>query len=115
TFRSSSFSKLVYDLKFTRTGVKRWVVKYVAERSRCLQCCKSFYSDSYPTNHKKSGHSLESWAVYQHVALRQSFADITSSINDIFGYCYGLAVGQFAQARLAEAYRVTVNKMLERL
>jgi hypothetical protein len=112
---SKSFSKLVYDLKFTYTGVRRWVIRYVSERSRCLQCCKSFYSDSYPTNHKKSGHSLESWTVYQHVALRQSFADIASSINDIFGYSYGLAVGQLAQARLADDYRVTVDKMLERL
>src|SRR5262249_18705682 len=85
----------------------------LSERNRCLQCCKSFYSDSYPTGHKKSGHSLESWAVYQHVALRQSFADIASSINDIFGYSYGLGVGQRAQSRLAEIYRVTVDKMLE--
>ena len=23
-----SHSKLVYDLKFTRTGVKRWVIRY---------------------------------------------------------------------------------------
>jgi hypothetical protein len=106
---------LVYDLKFTHTGVRRWVIRYVSERGRCLQCCKSFYSNSYPTNHKKSGHSLESWAVYQHVALRQSFADIASSINDIFGYCFGHTVGKFAQARLAENYRATVDKMLDRL
>jgi hypothetical protein len=113
--RNSGFSKLVYDLKFTRSGVKRWVIRYVSQRSRCLQCGKSFYSDSYPTNHKKSGHALESWTVYQHVALRQSFVDIALSINDIFGYRYCLTVGQFAQARLAEVYRVTVDNMLERL
>jgi len=55
---------------------------------------------------------LESWAVYQHVALRQSFADIALSINDRFGYRDGLMVGQFAQARLAEVYTGTVDSML---
>ena len=46
---------------------------------------KDLLLDSYPTN-QKTGHALASWAVYQHVALRLSFADIASSINDIFGY-----------------------------
>ena len=55
---------------------------YVAERPSTLT--------SYPTD-QKTGHTLASWAVYQHVALRQSFADIALSINDIFGYCLQLA------------------------
>ena len=83
--QKSSDSKLVFDLKFTRTGVKRWVIRYSSQRSQCLRCGKTFYSDSYPTD-QKTGHTLASWAVYQHVALRQSFADIALSINDIFGY-----------------------------
>ena len=29
----SRISKLVYDLKFTRTGVKRWVIRYYSQRS----------------------------------------------------------------------------------
>jgi predicted RecB family nuclease len=112
--RSNSYSKLVYDLKFTRNGIKRWVVPYVSARNHCLKCRKSFYSDPYPTN-DKIGHALASWAVYQHVALRQSFDDVASSMNDIFGYCFSGKIGQRAQTRLAESYRATVDKMLEHL
>jgi predicted RecB family nuclease len=112
--RSNRYSKLVFDLKFTRTGVKRWIIKYCSERNLCLQCGKSTYSDSYPTD-RKTGHALASWAVYQHVALRLSFDDVAKSINDIFGYCYSAKIGQRAQTRLAEVYRVTVDKTLNLL
>jgi len=114
SLRSKSHSKLIYDLKFTRTGVKRCVIRYYSQRSQCQRCGRTFYSDTYPKE-QKTGHALESWAVYQHVALRQSFADIALSINDIFGYCYSGGVGQRAQTRLAEVYRVTVDSMLDRL
>jgi predicted RecB family nuclease len=111
---SNFYSKLVFDLKFTRTGVKRWIIKYFSERNRCLGCGKTFYSDSYPTD-QKTGHNFVSWAVYQHVALRLSFDDVALSINDIFGYCCSGKFGQHAQTRLAEVYRVTVDKMLNLL
>ena len=112
--RSKPFSKLVYDIKFSRTGVKRWVTRYVAQRYKCSQCSKTFFPDTYPTN-RETGHAFVSWAIYHHVALRQSFADIASSMYDIFGFHFTGRVGQGAQTRLAEAYRVTVEKMLEKL
>jgi predicted RecB family nuclease len=112
--RSSSDFKLVCDLKFTQTGVKRWVIRYSSRRSQCRRCGKTFYSDSYPTD-QKTGHNLASWAVYQHVALRLSFDDVALSVNDIFGYSYSSKIGQRAQTRLAEVYRVTEDKMLNLL
>jgi hypothetical protein len=84
TQRSYSDSKLVYDVKFTRSGVKRWVIKYSSRRYECLDCHKTFFPKSYPTN-QKVGPALASWAVHQHVALRQSFGDITLNIKDITG------------------------------
>ena len=35
------------------------------------------------------------------------------SLNDIFGYSYGGGIGRRANFRLAEIYRVTVDKMLD--
>ncbi len=113
-YHSQSYSKLVYDLKFTQTGVKRWVIRYASQRSRCMGCGKTFYSTLDPRN-LKTGPRLASWAVYQHVALRLSFEDIAVSLNDLFGYSYSGKIGQRAQSRLAEIYRVTVDKMLDQL
>ena len=113
-YYSPSYNKLIYDLKFTKAGVRKWVIRYAPQRTRCLGCKKTFYSTLYPSN-RKTGHSLESWAVYQHVALRLSFDDIALSMNDIFGYYFTGNVGQRAQARLADVYRITVDKMLDQL
>ena len=113
-YHSNSQGKLVFDLKFTQNGVKRWIIRYVSQRCHCVSCGKTFYSSLYPKN-LKTGPSLASWAVYQHVALRLSFEDIALSMNDMFGYSYSGNVGQRAQSRLAEVYRVTVDKMLDRL
>jgi hypothetical protein len=114
SLRNKSHSKVIYDLKFPRTGVKRCVITYYSQRSQCQHCGKTFYSEMYPKE-QKTGHALASWAVYQHVALRQSFADIALSIDDIFGYRFSGGIGQRAQTRLAEVYRVTVDKMLKLL
>jgi predicted RecB family nuclease len=107
-----SISKQVLDLKISRNGIKRWVVKYVTKRFRCVRCKRTFHSGGYPTKESKAGRSLLSWAVYQHVALRQSFADIVLGIHDTFGYSFDRMFGELAQKRLAEVYRVTEDKML---
>jgi predicted RecB family nuclease len=114
SFRKSYYSKLVFDLKFSATGVKRWVIRYHTGRQQCLVCRKSFLAAGYPTG-DKSGHGLLSWAVYQHVGLRQSYCDVASSINDLFGYSFSETIGRRAQSYLAEIYRTTRDRMLDRL
>ncbi len=114
SFRRVVYSKLVYDLKVTRNGVKRWIIRYASPRNQCLHCKKTFYSETYPTD-QKSGHALSSWAVYHHVALRLSFKDVASSINELFGYTLSESTGRRAQARLAEVYRATTEEMLNLL
>jgi predicted RecB family nuclease len=110
-----SISKQVLDLKISRNGIRRWVVKYVTKRFRCVRCKRTFHSDAYPTKQPKVGHSLASWSVYQHVALRQSFDDVALSINDVFGYSFPHILGKQSQTRMAEDYRVTVERMLSHM
>jgi predicted RecB family nuclease len=112
---NQSISKQVLDLKNSRNGIRRWVVKYVTKRFRCVRCKRTFHSEAYPTKQPKIGHSLASWSVYQHVPLRQSFDDVALSINDVFGYSFPHILGKQSQTRLAETYRVTVDRMLSRM
>jgi predicted RecB family nuclease len=114
SFTKYYYSKLVFDLKFTSNGVKRWTIRYHTGRQHCSDCGKSLFSQGYPT-HEKAGHGLLSWVVYHHVALRQSFADIVSSMNDLFGYSFSEPYGWRAQTRLTEIYRATQDKMLAQL
>jgi predicted RecB family nuclease len=107
------FRKSVYDLKFTASGVKRWVVRYNSRRYRCWNCKRSFFADAYADS-RRFGDNLCWWAIYHHVALRQTYEDITSSLNDIFGFSFATVLNRI-MPRMAEQHRTTYERMKEKL
>ena len=109
------YRKTVRDLRFFRGGVKRWVVTYSTGRYRCGRCGHSFHSAEYPTKQPKFGQNLASWAVYQHVALRQSFEAIAASVNDVFGYNFSVHVVQTSHGMLAKSHNVTEGLLISML
>jgi predicted RecB family nuclease len=114
TFCSQRSYKSVYDLKFSRSGVKRWIVKYSSLRYRCWECRITFNADEYRTNYL-FGPNLSCWAIYQHIALRQSYEDLATSLNDIFGFSFGYSILKHVKPRMAEKYRVTYDKLKQKL
>jgi hypothetical protein len=113
-FRKWYTSKLLLDLKFTRSGVKRRIVRHLSGRQECLACGKTFLSDDYPKS-QKIGPGLSSWAVHQHVALKLSFDDVATNIYDLFGYPLCEASPRRALSRMAEIHQAAQNNMLKQL
>ena len=113
--RCSLQSKTIRDLKFFRGGVKRWVIRYSTRRNVCRSCRHTCYSPDYPTKHPTFGHGVASWAVYQHVGLRQSLEAVTASVNDVFGYSFSVGMVQKAHTMLAETHAATENLLLSKL
>ena len=113
--RRSLQVKTVRDLKFFRGGVKRWVVRYSTSRNVCRSCGHTCYSPDYPTKQPKFGHGMASWAVYQHVGLRQSLEAVTASVNDVFGYSFSEWMVQEAHSMLAETHAATESLLLSKL
>src|ERR1019366_3368459 len=64
--RSKRTYKYVYDLKFSRSGVKKWTVRYSSLRYCCLKCEKTFHADEYRANYVY-GPKLWCWLIYQHI------------------------------------------------
>ena len=113
--RKSLTTKTIKDMKFFRGGVKRWVVKYVTGAYQCRSCGRSCYSHKYPTEQRVVGPSVGSWAIFQHVAVSQSFDAIAHSMNDIFGYYFGDGMPQTAFHKGARFYEATENFLLAKL
>jgi predicted RecB family nuclease len=81
---SRAYLKLIYDLRFTRSGVKRRVIECRAFLHHCPACDRS----SLPRKFKmldRFGHGLKSWAMYLHVAHQVSFPKIERLLQDLFG------------------------------
>jgi predicted RecB family nuclease len=113
-FRKWHTSKLLFDLKFTRGGMKRHIVRHVSGRQECLACGTTFLSGAYPKS-QKIGHGLSSWAVHQHVALKLSFDDVATNVYDLFGYPLCEATARRALTRLAEIHKLTQDNMIRQL
>ncbi len=74
----------------------------------------TFNADDY-RNTQHFGPGLSNWAIYHHIALRQSYEDLTTSLNDIFGFSFGYSILKHIKGRMAERYKVTYEKMKEKL
>jgi len=76
--------KKVIDLKFSKSGVKRWIIQYESGIYYCRNCKKNIISKKYLNINLKYGHNLISWAVYQHIVNKESFRQIESNFFELF-------------------------------
>ena len=77
-------SKQTVDLKFARSGVKRWVTQFNSHLYYCRICKRSFVPKWYIGIDRKYGHDLMAWTIYQHVVKGQSFRQITADLRELF-------------------------------
>jgi predicted RecB family nuclease len=107
-------ARLAYDLRITRSGVRRWVTRFTTAWHHCAQCHKRFLPEDY-LRLQEHFHSLKSWAMFEHVAHRTSLANLAETIRE----CFGLPVCapnvyQFKRT-LARYYEDTYKRLLERI
>jgi predicted RecB family nuclease len=114
SFAAPRSRKMVYDLRFTTSGVKRWVTCFTSPRYRCWRCLCTFLSAAY-RDQDRVGHKLASWAIYHHVALRQSHVDVALSLNEIFGFSFGHSFLSRLKAQLAAKYQPVYEQLKDRL
>jgi len=108
-------SKVVFDLKFAASGVKRWLIRYSSRRYQCRRCQATFFADDYRAARPGLGANLSAWAIYHHVALRVSYEDVAQSLNDLFGFSFPPTVVHKIKARLATRYQMTYEKLKSKL
>jgi hypothetical protein len=82
---NKALSKHVIDLKFSKSGVKRWITQLNSYLYYCYRCKKSFIPKWYKDVDRKYGHDLMAWTMYQHVVKGQSFRQISTDLNELFG------------------------------
>jgi len=61
----------------------------------------------------KFGHSLKSWAVYEHVAHRASFENLEETLRDLFGVSVRFRDIHVFKSIMANYYRLHFLKNLQ--
>jgi predicted RecB family nuclease len=105
----------VWDLKFTRSGVKRRVARYRSLRYACLACKKTFYAAAYRDAIHRVGNNLASWVIYQHVALRLSHQDVTFNLNEVFGFQFSYSLLKKVKPWMAGRHQATYERLKDKL
>src|SRR5438128_106542 len=78
-------TKTVQDLKFTRTGLRRTVVRYVHWHYRCTDCDTPFSCRPADWPIYKEGNGILAFVIYQLIEQRVSVRSVASAMSLLFG------------------------------
>jgi predicted RecB family nuclease len=108
-------TKTIYDLNFSRSGVKKWVVKYVSARYACHRCKSRFNSPGPAWTASRYGHNLMAYMVYLLIDGRLSFKSVSRNIRDLFAYDFRYTVISDQKSRASLFYQETYERILSRI
>ncbi len=107
--------KDVLDLRFSSSGVKKWMVRYTTFLYKCKRCQKSFVPIDYRNIKQRYGHGLVSWCIYQYVANRQSYELIQKSLSEVFSISIPLGSLYDLKSYAVEFYKTPYKNILQKV
>jgi len=72
------------DLRFTPSGIKKWVTEYVTKVYHCNNCNEYFVPIRY-SKKRFYGHGLMAWVVHQFIICSISFTNLERITRDLLG------------------------------
>jgi len=105
-------SQIVYDLKFTRRGIKRWAVRYDYNMYRCSECRadKTIYSRG-----SQYGQNLRAFVVYLLIELRLSRQRAADHVSSLFDLPLTKGNASRIKSEMAEKYMPTYRGILRQI
>ncbi len=114
-YKHTKYTKTVFDLKFMRHGLKRWITRYRFHRYRCLGCRTVFQPQETCWGKGKYGSEIRAYSLYLSIDLRMPQLHVASKLNRLFGFHLSSAdIGNF-KADAAENYRAACDNLVSRL
>jgi len=107
--------KVVYDLKFGRSGIKRWVSRFVFYRYSCCECGTIFFSQQRPHTGEKYGVGILAYIIYQIVELQTSQIAVTKNLNQLFHFEMERTTIKRQKARAAQIYQGVYEGILNKI
>ena len=104
----------IIDLKFTRDGIKKWVICYQGNRALCCNCGRMFT----PGKHKKKtkyGHNLAAWVINQFITHRINLNTLVNILSESFNIKLPPSTLKNIKKRLAEEYRDTFEEIQQNI
>jgi predicted RecB family nuclease len=107
-------TRVAFDLWKSRGGLRRWVTRYTTAWHWCGGCGKRFLPREYLCL-DEHGDALKSWAMYEHVVHRTSFANIAEKLKEYFGLPVFTPDVHTFKRLLSRSYEDTYRRLLAQL
>jgi predicted RecB family nuclease len=111
-YRNGRCTHTIYDLQFSATGLKRWIVRYLFNRYVCRRCKRGFNALSRQSRY---GRNLSAFVVYQVVEQRISQHAVARNLENLFGLSVSVDTVNSIKSRSAKDQETTYQAILERL
>jgi hypothetical protein len=105
-------SQVVYDLRFTRRGIKRWAVRYCYSMYRCSECRMEM--TVYPRG-SQYGPNLRAFVVYLLIELRLSNQKAIEHVSSLFDLTLKKNYANQIKVDMAEKYMPTYSGILRQI
>ena len=105
-------SHIVYDLKFTRRGIKRWAVRYHYSTHRCSECRAEMTIYSQDSQY---GPNLRAFVIYLLIELRLSYQKATEHVSLLFDVALPNSTAHELKSDMAEKYLPTYHGILRKI
>jgi len=108
-------SKKVLDLKFSKRGMKKWVVRYDAYKYRCRSCRYTYLPGEYKSVRNSYGHHLRCWVLYNKIVNNQSDRQIELNLEELFGIGVTFHTIKRVLKYFADYYRAGLSRLFTRV
>jgi predicted RecB family nuclease len=107
-----NISRVIFDLKFTRRGIKRWAIRYRYKRCRCGVCRADM---TCHLNGSKYGPHLRVYIIYLLIEMRLSRQKIAEHVSVVFNVPIFKAIVSDMKSSVANKYEPTYRRILEQI
>jgi len=107
-------AKRAYDLVITTGSLKRKVIECRAPLHICVHCGNKFMPERYQRLDRHY-HGVKSWAMYHHVAHRDSFGTLEEMAKELFGLRIYKPEFKMFKSLMARYYETTYRKLLKKI
>jgi predicted RecB family nuclease len=114
-FGHGKASKTIFDLRFMRHGVKRWISRYIFHRYKCLACEATFFPEQRCWTRSKFGTEIVAYALYQNIGLRLPQESVVGSLNKLFGFHLPVGTTSALKQDAAKAYEEGYDALVKSL
>jgi predicted RecB family nuclease len=103
------------DLRFSESGVRRWVVLYRARRYSCSACGRHFLPEGWPKYRGYFGENLAAWCVYQNIVCRQTMWQLKESVEELFAIRLPARRAYLFKKRVISRYRALSEELKQHI